>query len=69
MEKEPKIVIEIPEGVDKKIKEYQALRTKLGLPRMTKKEILVHVIDLYGPRWLGKRIAIVKEAVEAVAKV
>lgn len=66
--KSPKILIEIPAEVNRKILAYQGLMEYLRQSIPTKRELITGLL-LYGPQWLDQKIEIAKEAVEAVAKV
>jgi len=66
--KGPKILIEIPPGVNHKIMAYQALMEDLRLPIPTKRELITALL-VNGQEWLDKKIKTANDVIDALSKV
>lgn len=66
--KGPKILIEIPPGVNHKIMAYQGLMEDLRLPIPTKRELIIALL-VNGQEWLDKKIKIANDAIDTLSKV
>ena len=64
----PKIVIEIPKSLNKKIKVLQELTKKINHPVPSKQEVITAILT-YETEWIDQRIEVINQAVQAVAKV